>query len=64
MFCLPIIATRLFSINNHDRVQLIALLMQRNAFSFQKSITYVAEQLQVSRYTIYKYCHEVEANLK
>ena len=48
----------------NDRVQLIALLMQRNAFSFQKSITYVAEQLQVSRYTIYKYCHEVEANLK
>ena len=48
----------------NDRLQLIALLIQRNAFSFQKSITYVAEQLNVSRYTIYKYCHEVEESLK
>ncbi|MFR7990349.1 MAG: transcriptional regulator [Anaerovoracaceae bacterium] len=62
--CLSIIGKPVESMKKNDRVQLIALLMQRNAFSFQKSITYVAEQLQVSRYTIYKYCHEVEANLK
>lgn len=52
------------SMKKNDRLQLIALLMQRDAFSFQKSISYVADQLKVSRYTVYKYCHEVESNLK
>lgn len=62
--CLSIIGKPVEAMKKNDRIQLIALLMQRNAFSFQKSITYVAEQLKVSRYTIYKYCHEIEENLK
>lgn len=62
--CLSIIGKPVESMKKSDRIQLIALLMQRNAFSFQKSITYVADQMKVSRYTIYKYCHEVEENIK
>ncbi len=62
--CLSIVGKPVEAMKKNDRLQLIALLMQRNAFSFQKSITYVAEQLQVSRYTIYKYYHEVEEQLK
>lgn len=62
--CLSIVGKTPEAMKKSDRLQLIALLMQRNAFSFQKSITYVAEQLKVSRYTVYKYCHEIEENLK
>lgn len=62
--CLSIVGKPIESMKKSDRIQLIALLMKKNAFSFQKSITYVAEQLKVSRYTIYKYCHEVEETLK
>ena len=61
--CLSIIGKPVEAMKKNDRIQLIALLMQRNAFSFQQSITYGAEQRQVSRYTIYKYCHEIEENL-
>lgn len=42
-----------------DRLKLIAMLDGKNAFSFQKSVPYVAELLNVSRYTIYKYLHEI-----
>ena len=62
--CLAIVGKTPEAMKKSDRLQLIALLMQRNAFSFQKSITYVADQLKVSRYTVYKYCHEIEENLK
>lgn len=62
--CLSIVGKTPEAMKKNDRLQLVALLMQRNAFSFQRSITYVADQLNVSRYTVYKYCHEVEENLK
>ena len=62
--CLAIVGKPVEAMKKNDRIQLIALLMQRNAFSFQKSITYVADQLKVSRYTIYKYCHEIEESMK
>lgn len=61
--CLSIVGKPVESMKKNDRIQLIALLIQRNAFSFQKSITYMANQLKVSRYTIYKYCHEIEETL-
>lgn len=43
-----------------DRLQLITLLMEENAFEFQKAVSYVANRLNTSRYTIYKYIHEIE----
>lgn len=44
-----------------DRLRLIALLRRRDAFSYRKSVPYVAERLGVSRYTVYKYLDEAAA---
>ena len=38
---------------------MIALLEQNSAFSYRKSVPYVAQHLGVSRYTVYKYLEEV-----
>ena len=40
-------------------MKIIALLDQKNAFSFRKSVPFVAKRLQVSRYTVYKYLGEL-----
>lgn len=60
--CLAEIGKPISEMKKSDRLRLIALLKQHNAFRFQKSISYVAEQLSVSRNTIYKYYHELEEN--
>lgn len=43
-----------------DRMRVIRMLYKRRAFTYQKSVAIVAEQLNVSRYTVYKYMHELE----
>ena len=40
-------------------MRLVTMLEQRNAFSYRKSVPYVAKHLGVSRYTIYKYLGEI-----
>ncbi|MEG0320947.1 MAG: helix-turn-helix domain-containing protein [Oscillospiraceae bacterium] len=40
-------------------MKIIALLDQKNAFSFRKSVPFVSKRLQVSRYTVYKYLGEL-----
>ena len=47
------------TLTKKDRVRLIAMLEQKNAFSFRKSVPYVAKHLGVSRYTVYKYLSEL-----
>ena len=42
-------------LGKEDRMHLVALMDQKNAFSFRKSVPFVASQLNVSRYTVYKY---------
>ena len=42
-------------------MKIVALLDQKNAFSFRKSVPYVAKRLQVSRYTVYKYLDQLGA---
>jgi predicted transcriptional regulator YheO len=49
-------------LNKRERLQLIAKLDQSKFFSFQKSVPFIAEKMQVSRYTIYKYLKEVSEN--
>ena len=44
----------------NDRMRIIRMLYKRRAFTYQKSVAIVAEQLGVSRYTVYKYMHEIE----
>ena len=46
-----------------ERLRLISLLRRRSAFSYRKSVPYVAGRLSVSRYTVYKYLDEVEKGL-
>ncbi len=47
-----------------DRMKLMSMLEQKNAFSFRKSVPYVAKRLGVSRYTIYKYLDELSQEQK
>ena len=41
-------------------MRIIRMLYKRRAFTYQKSVAIVAERLNVSRYTVYKYMHELE----
>lgn len=43
-----------------DRLRIVKLLDMQDAFSYRKAVPYVASELGVSRYTIYKYLDEVE----
>lgn len=43
-----------------DRLKVIQLLIQKDAFSFRKAVPFVSHRLGVSRYTIYKYLGELE----
>ena len=47
------------ALTKKDRMRIISMLEQRNAFSYRKSVPYVAKHLGVSRYTIYKYLGEL-----
>ena len=57
--CVRITGKPLGIMNKEDRLKLISLLQDREAFSFQKSIPFIAEKLNISRYTIYNYLKEI-----
>lgn len=57
--CVKLVGKPVDTMTKPDRIQLITLLSERGAFRFQKSVAYVAEQMNLSRYTIYKYLHEI-----
>ena len=57
--CLAAVGKPVSVLNKRDRMKIIALLDQKNAFSFRKSVPFVAKRLQVSRYTVYKYLGEL-----
>lgn len=57
--CLAAVGKPVNSLNKNDRLKIIALLDQKDAFSFRKSVPYVSQRLGVSRYTIYKYLGEL-----
>ena len=44
-----------------DRLEVIRLLAGQNAFAFQKSVSYTADMLGVSRFSIYGYIKELSA---
>lgn len=56
--CLAAIGKPVTALNKADRLKMIALLDQKAAFSFRKSVPYVSKRLGVSRYTVYKYLNE------
>lgn len=53
--CLKTVGKPVSMMDKEDRVKIITLLQEKNAFSFQKSIPFVSEALNISRYTIYNY---------
>jgi len=57
--CVAAVGKPVSALTKRDRLKIIALLDQKNAFSFRKSVPYVAKHLQVSRYTVYKYLGEL-----
>ncbi len=57
--CVSAIGKPVESMTKRDRMRVISMLEQHNAFSFRKSVPYVAKHLGVSRYTVYKYLGEV-----
>lgn len=59
--CLAAIGKPVSALTKSDRTKIVALLDQKNAFSFRKSVPYVAKRLQVSRYTVYKYLDQLGA---
>lgn len=56
--CVAAIGKPVSSFTKADRLKVIALLDQKSAFSFRKSVPYVSQRLGVSRYTVYKYLNE------
>lgn len=56
--CLAAIGKPVTALNKADRLKMIALLDQKAAFSFRKSVPFVSKRLGVSRYTVYKYLNE------
>ena len=57
--CVAALGKPVEALTKADRLRVIALLRQRSAFSYRKSVPYVAGRLGVSRYTVYKYLEEV-----
>ena len=57
--CLAAVGKPISTLTKADRMKIVALLEQKNAFSFRKAVPFVARHLQVSRYTVYKYLGEL-----
>ena len=47
--------------NKGDRLRVVELLKNMDAFSYRRAVPFVATHLGVSRYTVYKYLDEVAA---
>ncbi len=58
--CISAVGKEPENMKKNDRMRIIRMLYKRRAFTYQKSVAIVAEQLGVSRYTVYKYMHEIE----
>ena len=58
--CISAVGREPDAMKKDDRMRIIRMLYKRRAFTYQKSVAIVAEQLGVSRYTVYKYMHEIE----
>jgi len=58
--CISAVGKEPETMKKTDRMRIIRMLYKRRAFTYQKSVAIVAERLNVSRYTVYKYMHELE----
>ena len=58
--CISAVGKEPDAMKKTDRMRIIRMLYKRRAFTYQKSVAIVAERLNVSRCTVYKYMHELE----
>ena len=58
--CISAVGKEPEAMKKTDRMRIIRMPYKRRAFTYQKSVAIVAERLNVSRYTVYKYMHELE----
>ena len=59
--CLAAVGKPVDALSKTDRLKIVAMMEQKNAFSYRKSVPFVAKRLGVSRYTVYKYLDELSA---
>ena len=57
--CLAIINKPVDQMKKADRLAMVRLLKDRNAFTIQRSVPYIADRLKISKYSIYKYLSEI-----
>lgn len=57
--CLAALGKPANALGKAERLRLVAMLEQKNAFSYRKSVPFVSRRLGVSRYTVYKYLDEL-----
>lgn len=62
--CVGEIGIPVAAMNRQEKLRLIALLEKKHAFAIRKSVEFVAEQLGVSRYTLYKYRQNLIGNIE
>ena len=58
--CVKIVGKPVSIMSREDRIRIVELLQAKSAFSFQKSIPFVSERLNISRYTLYNYLKEIK----
>ena len=57
--CIAMVGLPVEQLGKYDRMRIVQLLYDRNVFQMQKAVPYVAERLQISRYTVYNYLREL-----
>ena len=58
--CISSIGVPIEKMGKYDRMRIVQLLYERNVFQMQKAVPYVAERLNISRFTVYNYLRELE----
>ncbi|MDR2156690.1 MAG: helix-turn-helix domain-containing protein [Clostridiales Family XIII bacterium] len=58
--CLKLVNKPLEKMKKTDKLALVGLLKEKGAFNVRRSVPYVAERLDVSKYTVYNYLNELE----
>lgn len=57
--CLAMVNKPVDQMKKADRIAVVRLLKDRNAFNIQRSVPYIADRLKISKYSIYKYLSEI-----
>ena len=59
--CIGSVGVPVEKMGKYDRMRVIGMLRERNVFQMQKAVPYVADRLKISRFTVYNYLKELEA---